>query len=103
MIDDKFKVSSNSGLQSVYVGDAKNTIKQLGFDISSTTLTQNSYLYSIDSTSLLTITMKNSMNAILSVSSCANTSTYDSALIEEVGLGHILARNQQFLYRLTIL
>ena len=102
-LGNEFKISSGAGFKSAYVSDSKAFLKNLGIDISSTAPSQTSYLYTFDDASLKSLLVKGSSQARLSsLMSCTDPSLVDSALVQDVGLGYILAKNNSYMYRLTL-
>ncbi len=101
VIDDSFKISKNQGFKSAYVADVKGFLKKANIDASNLPLSQSTYLFTLDNSSLSSLTNKGSIQATLPAGTCTNPSLIDSATVMNVGLGYILVRNSQYLYRLT--
>lgn len=102
-LGNEFKISSGAGFKSAYVSDSKAFLKNLGIDISSTAPSQTSYLYTFDDATLKSLLVKGSSQARLSsLMSCNDPSLVDSAVVQDVGLGYILAKNNSYMYRLTL-
>jgi hypothetical protein len=101
VIDDSFKISKNQGFKSAYVADVKGFLKKANIDASNLPLSQSTYLFTLDNSSLNSLTNKGSIQATLPAGTCTNPGLIDSATVMNVGLGYILVRNSQYLYRLT--
>lgn len=101
VIGDEFKTSSKAGFKSAYVFDAKSFLKKANVDMGNVASVQNIYLYTLDDASRRSLLFSGGAQAKLPLLTCSSPSLSDSAVIQDIGLGYILALNNNVLFRLS--
>lgn len=85
----------------MFVQDLKAFLKKSNINLGNVNLNQNQYLNTLDAVSLRSLTYRGNTQATLPLLSCSTPSLSDTAVIQDIGLGYILARNSDTLFRLT--
>ncbi len=85
----------------MFVQDAKTFLKKANIDIGTASFKQNQYLSTLDNASLKSVTVRGTTQANLPLVACSS-SLSDTAVIQDIGLGYILAKNSDTLFRLTL-